>query len=119
MKKLGTVIYNKLLIQAQEAKEQGLDNLSQRIMDTIGNESSDQKEQYSYTQLKEEINKDLWTVASRMIKFYDLNSVDALKLDKIITVLAEEIIDELGISLEANYIKGANEPDLPGEYNKD
>jgi len=116
MRKINPIIYQKLLLQAEEAREQGLTKLADRIMNVINSEDKDLAEEYSYSQLKEDFHRDLWKLAKRHIVFYDLESVDVLKLDKVIVALAAKTIDELEVELEVDSIvKGAHEPKLFGE----
>lgn len=115
MKKLNLTLHNKLILQAEEAKIQGFEKLAERVLDAVNNTTEDIKE-YSYSEFKEDINHDLWKLATRFLSFYDLKSVDVSKIDNIITILASNVIDELENVLEVNSIvKGAFEPKLPGE----
>lgn len=116
MKKVGTVIYNKLLLQAEEAQEQGFNKLAERVIEAIGSESDDSNNQYSYSEMREDINKDIWKLATHILSFYDINSVDISVLDKTITSFSAKLIDELERSLQVDdKVKGAREPKLPGE----
>lgn len=116
MKKIGTVLYNKLLLQAQEAKDQGLTVLSERILEAIGPQPDDSPAPYSHVELKEDIHRDLWKIASKLFVFYNLASVDALAVDRDIINWTSKTLDELEKTLGVDkVVKGSNEPDLPGE----
>ena len=116
MKKIGSVLYNKLLLQAQEAKDQGLTVLSERILEAIGPQPDDSVQTYSHVELKEDIHRDLWKIASKLFVFYDLASVDAQSVDRDIIRWTAKTLDELERTLGVDKIvKGSNEPDLPGE----
>jgi hypothetical protein len=114
--KLNKVIYNKLLLQAEEAREQGMIKLANVILNSIGSYPSDEPEKYSYLQLQEEIHNDMWKVATKLISYYDIKSSDVSKLDETLSSWASQLIDDLEITLNVDkVVKGPNEPLLPGE----
>lgn len=114
--KINKTIYNKLLLQAEEAKEQGMLKLANGILDAIGSYPAEEKEEYSYDKLSEEIHKDMWKVATRLLAYYDIKSVDANLLDKSILSWASKIVNDLELTMGvSNLVKGASEPKLPGE----
>lgn len=116
MKKLNSTIYNKLLLQAEEAKELEMKKLASGILEAIGSFSSDEQEEFSYEDLKEEIYKDLWKMSSKFIYYYNLDSLDALKLDKTLVSLAEKLTDEIEKTLEVDeVISSSVEPKVFGE----
>jgi hypothetical protein len=116
MDKLDSVIYNKLLIQAHEAKDQGSIKLAEAVFKAIGPEPRDESTEYSYAELKNDIHSDLWKIATRLIMYYDLNSADVSKLDKTIIHWASRTLNELENTLEVDgVIKGPLEPNIPGE----
>jgi len=115
--KLNEVIYNKLRLQLEEAQDRGMTKLAGAISGAIGEESlKENDEQYSYNELQDDIHKDLWAIASRLIRYYDINSVDALKVDATIINWAGKTLSELENTLEVcEKISGPSEPRLPGE----
>ena len=114
--KLNSVIYNKLMLQADEARDQGMVKLADAISNAIGEEHTEEHEPYSYDELQEDIHKDLWSIASRLVRYYGINSVDALKVDATVSELTGKTLDELERTLEVdNMIRGRFEPKLPGE----
>ena len=116
MKKLNSVIYNKLLLQAEEAKEQEMKKLASGILEAIGSFPSDSEEEYAYEDLKNEIYKDLWKISSKFISYYNLTSLDATKLDKTLVSLAEKLTDEIEKTLEVDEVlSGPFEPKVIGE----
>ena len=113
---LKSTIYNKLLLQAEEAKELGLTKLADGITNSIGAYSDDTPKEYSYSQLEKDVYSDLWKVATKIIDYHDLQSVQAEKLDEMIEVLADQVLTELRKVLTVdNVIKSINEPKIPGE----
>lgn len=113
MRKINTVLYNKLLLQAEEAKEQGLVKLAKAITDSI--DYTENKKEYSYKQLKEDVHNDIWKLATNILSYYDIESIDSVKLDNILTSYAQRIINEVEDSLGLENVIGPNEPKLPGE----
>lgn len=116
MDKLNSTIYNKLLIQAHEAQNQGRIKLASAIFEAIGSEPRSELKKYSYSELKINIHQDLWKIATRLINYYDLNSIDALKIDETIIHLASQTLNELEGLLEVDdVLVGPLEPNIPGE----
>lgn len=116
MKKLNSTIYNKLLLQAEEAKEQEMKKLSSGILEAIGSFASDENEEYAYEELQNDIYKELWKISAKFIKYYDLKSLDAAKLDKTLTSVAEKLTSEIEKTLEVDEVlSGPFEPKVMGE----
>ena len=114
--KVNGVVYQKLLAQAKEAREQGMVKLAEGILGAIGSFPADEPEEYCYGQLQQDIYGDLWKVAARVLKYYDLKSVNAEKLDEVLTILASDVVDALEESLAmSGTIKGPLESKIPGE----
>lgn len=114
--KINSTIYKKLLAQAEEAKFQGLTVLADSILSAIGSYPDEEKEEYSYSQMKNDIHLDMWKMATRLIRYYGIKSADAVKLDQSLTALGSEIIDELESTLDvSSVVKGPLEPKLFGE----
>jgi hypothetical protein len=116
MKKLNSVVYNKLLLQAHEAKEQGLKKLAQGILGALTPAPEDEKVSYGSGDLNNDIYHGLWALSTNVIKYYDLQSVDAEKVNEIIEIFAEKFISDLETSLGVDSgTVGPLEPKLPGE----
>lgn len=116
MKKLNVTVYNKLLLQAQEAREQGMIRLADAIEDAIGNEPAFEKMEYSYGQMNEDIHKDLWKLATKLMIYYDLDSIPVELLDRSIISWAAILTDDIEKTLEvSDVVKGPLESKLPGE----
>lgn len=114
--KINPIIYKKLLAQAEEAKSQGLVALADGILSAIGSYPDDEKEEYTYSQMKNDIHSDMWKIATRLMHYYDIKSADAVKMDENLMVWCSEIIDDLESALDvSSVIKGPLEPKLPGE----
>lgn len=116
MKKLNGVIYNKLLAQAEEAKHQGLTKLANTILESIGNEPENEVSEYSYNDLKNDVHIDMWKMATRLMRYYDIKSLDAEKLDDTIMSCASKILKEIEQTMGVdNIVIGPFEPKTFGE----
>jgi hypothetical protein len=71
MKRLNSVIYNKLMVQAEEAKIQGMEKLAHNILGAICGSPDDEAIQYSIGEMQEEVHHELWKLASHILKYYD------------------------------------------------
>jgi hypothetical protein len=116
MKKFNKIAYNKLLLQAQEAKDQGLNKLSTAIFYTIGSMPEDSLEKYNYDQLKDDVYNGLWNLAGNVIKYHNLESVDSEKINSIIESLTDSFIEEIEENLQLDDgAVGPLESEIPGE----
>jgi hypothetical protein len=116
MKKLNKIVYNKLLLQADEAKEQGMKKLAQGILGALTAYPKDEHGSYASVELNDDIYRGLWALSTNVISYYDLESVDAEKVNEIIEIFAEKFISELETSLGVTEgTVGPLEPKLPGE----
>ena len=114
--KLNSTIYNKLLLQASEAKEQGAVKLANGILESLETSSQDTNVKYSYGELQDDIYNDLWKTAIKILAFYNIESVNAESLNKTIIACVNQISDEIENTLSVqDVVKGPFEPLLPGE----
>ena len=114
MKKLNEVVYRRLLLQAEEAKERGLHKLADGVLSSLGPVPEDEDVQYSYGELQEDIYKGMWKLAIHVMKYYDVDSVDAEKVSDALETLASQLIDNLEDTLDVNSV-GPLDPKVPGE----
>jgi hypothetical protein len=116
MKKLNAVVYNKLLLQAEEAKDQGLKKLAQGILGSLTPAPEEEKISYGSGDLNDDIYHGLWALSTNVLKYYDLESVDAEKVNEVIEIFAEKFISDLEntLGIDKGTI-GPLEPTLPGE----
>lgn len=113
---MNSTVYNKLLLQAEEAKEQGMKKLATGILSSLTALPEDETTLYSSAELDQDIYNGLWALAANVIKYYDVDSVDSEKLNEVIETLASKFINEVQASLDAEEIVvGPLEPILPGE----
>lgn len=116
MKKLNEVVYKKLYAQAEEAKEQGKVKLASDIFEAIGPFANDEVSEYTYSQLREDVQRDLWKVATRLLHYYDVDSVDAEKVNAEIVHWASKLVDGLETTLQVDdVLSGPFEPKVPGQ----
>jgi hypothetical protein len=114
--KINPIIYKKLVAQAEEAKNQQMVKLANGILSAVGPDPDEERLPYSYSQLKDDLYNDMWKVATRLINYHDLKSIDAEKLHSELESCAGAILDELESALGlSNVIKTAMEPELFGE----
>ena len=99
MIKLNSVIYNKLLCQANLVKEENKE-LSDSILKAIGAASTDEPINYSYENLENDVNSNLWKIATDVIVHYNVKSADIEELDSILKSFAENLIDKLEENLK-------------------
>lgn len=98
MNKINKILYNKLLLQAQEARDQNLSKLSDGIFNCIGSypaDAEDKKEKFSYTDLNSEVYKILWKICGQVMRYYNVNAVNAEKMHQILEDLTEEVIENI------------------------
>lgn len=116
MKKVNSIVYNKLLLQAQEAKTQRMEKLAAGVMAAIGPMAEDEEVQYKYSELKDELYNGMWKLATNVIKYYDLPSADIVKIHYRLESLAGKFLEELEETLNvADEVAGPLEPPLFGE----
>lgn len=114
--KINSVIYKKLLAQAEEAKERGMIVLAESVLDAIGSFPEEESEQYSYAQMREDIVHDMWKIATRVVKYHELTSLDAEKINETLTAYADQVLNELEATLGVDVVvKGPREPKVFGE----
>ena len=116
MKKLNEIVYNKLLLQAEEAKEQGFVKLASGVFGSLGPVPEDEACKYNSEQLGEDVYNGLWKLAACVIKYHDTDSVDAQKVHEVLEMLASKLIEQIETSLGIDNAKvGPLEEKIPGE----
>lgn len=97
MRKINKIIYNKLLLQAEEAHEFGMTKLASGILTALEDGASDKNtsEKYSYSELKDDLYKEMWKLVSKVISHHNTESLDAEKVSDLIDNMSEQFIEEL------------------------
>ena len=117
MKKLNEVVYQKLLLQAEEAKDQGLTKLGSAVLSAVGPVPEDESVKYSYGELETDLYEGLWKMATCVLKYHDVESVDIEKVGEVIEILAEKLIEDVESAVGENEISviGKLEDKVAGE----
>jgi hypothetical protein len=115
MKKLNKVIYNKLMLQADEAQYLGMNKLAQTIADAVKDGPREDDMEYSSSEISQDVHAKLWSAALDVLKYHDLESVDASKLDAEVKRLAEEFMSRIESLLDVSDSNSKLEPKVPGQ----
>ena len=116
MKKLNSVVYKKLILQAEEAKNQDMVKLASGLLNALGPVPEDDKTNYNFNELQEDVYQGLWKLAACVIKYHDLQSADAEKIHEVLEALASKLITEVEQSVNVDNTKiGPLETKVPGE----
>jgi hypothetical protein len=117
MKKLNKEIYNKLLLEVAEAKDQGLVKLANGVAQSLPSEVRNEGEVVSEDKLETEVYNYFWNIAMSVVDYHDLKQLDTLQLNSHIEKMASQTINDLRKILQVQEVVGPNEPGLPGEFN--
>jgi|SRR5580698_5227637 hypothetical protein len=116
MKKLNSVVYQKLLLQAEEAKDQDMVKLSTGLLNALGPVPEDELVSYNFEELQGDIYTGLWKLAACVIKYHDLDSVDAEKVHQVLEIYSSKLIEEIEQSLSVDNTQvGPLEIKVPGQ----
>jgi hypothetical protein len=116
MKKLNPVVYQKLLLQAEEAKDRKMIKLANGILSSLTPTPEDEQLSYDYDQLQDDVYQDLWKAATCILKYYDVKSADAEKIHEALEAVASKLIEEVEHSLSVKHTQvGPLEPKVPGQ----
>jgi len=117
MKKLNKTAYTRLKAQADEAKEIGLTKLANGINNSLADGPREEDTYVTEKELHTEIYNHLWNITASVIDYYDLQKVDATKIDTIINSLTKTAFEDIKSALNVKEIVSPREMPLPGEYN--
>lgn len=113
---LNKIAHQRLILQAEEAEERGLTQLSSGILTMLKEASEDSGEEYSYEEMSAEIYQGLWALASKVAKYYDVENIEAEKLEEVIEQMAEDLINQVEQALQIDSSSvGPFESKVPGE----
>jgi hypothetical protein len=115
MIKLSEVIYNKIVVQAEEAELLGFTDLSKNINQAVkeANVISDNSYQYSRKELSEDVKCNIWKSALAVIGYHNLNSIDVGRLSEVIDDMADKVSDAIEEKLNVKNQLGPMDK-LPG-----
>ena len=117
MNKLSQGVRQRLVAQAEEAKELQLEKLASDVLSSVGSVARDEGEEFtfSYEQLKEGVHQSLWKIAVNIIAYHDANRSDIQKVDLAVSDLTEKVLAEVERSLNVLEQIGPHEAKLPGQ----
>lgn len=119
MVKLNKITQARLMLEAEEAEERGLNKLSEAVVHLLKvakeKKSEENEEEYSYDDMNKEIYQSFWELASCVAKYYDIQDFSAEKLNPVIESIADEFVEEIERVLGVDEIIGPLEPKTPGE----
>lgn len=115
MKKFNEVIRGKLVLQAEEAKDQKFIKLAEALESTLNAEPTSDSVEYSADELRDDVYKDLWAAAASVIKYYDVQSVDVVKVSQALEDITDIIIENVAESISVESTLGPLEPKVAGE----
>ena len=115
MKKLNSIVYHKLLLQAEEAKDQKMNKLASGILGALGPAPEAEIITYASEETEEDVHRGLWSLATCILKYHNVSSVNAEKINEVIESLASKFINEIEGSLEVDGVRGTLEPAVLGE----
>lgn len=120
MNKLSNATYQRLVAQAQEARELHQTELAEQVLGAVGATPREEGEDFvfSYAEMQNEVSKSLWKVAMEVISYHDAKKADIQKLSIVIEELTEGVIVSMEKVLNASNKIGANEEELPGVSKK-
>lgn len=110
-----TIIYNKLLLQAEEAKLQGFDKLASGIYKAIESGPDDTDIEYSDEDLHKDVYNSLWKLVDNVLEHCKSESADSEKLDKLIDVFASDFIEMITSAIREN----SDQEDLEEKHEED
>jgi hypothetical protein len=112
--KLNETAYVKIVCQAEEARDVGLKSLANDVFSVIGPTARTEHIAYSSEDLDGDVGNALWKVATDVVAYHDLDSVDIQKINAtvraLVGVVRAAIEEELGVGSV-----GPLEPKLPGQ----
>lgn len=112
-------LFNRLVLQAEEAEIQGLTKVAESLTTQITKNADNLRDdsvlyRYSAAQFGQDIHEKLWDFVIRTADFYNV-SLEAQEMQKIIERYAADMIHEISNKLGINHSIGAYEEPLPGE----
>ena len=116
MKKLNSIVYQKLLLQAEEAIDNEMTKLASGIFNSLGPLPEEDRVSYNFNELQDDIYQGLWKMAACVIKYHDLQSADAEKIHEALESVASKLIEEVERALNVDNTQvGPLETKCPGE----
>jgi hypothetical protein len=99
MKKLNSVVYHKLLLQAEEAKNQDMVKLASGVLGALGPVPEEEQVSYNIEELHQDVYQGLWKLATCVLKYHDVNSASVEKINQVLETTASKLIEEVETSI--------------------
>lgn len=115
MKKFNCTVFERLSLQAEEAREQGMLKLAEGIESALLTGSEESASEYSSDEMEVDVYKDLFAAAANVIKHYNSAHVDVDKLDLFLEEVTHKFAEDVKEVLDISSVVGPREPKLPGE----
>lgn len=116
MKKLNSIIYGKLMLQAEEARDRDMLKLASDILASVELGPDDSKIEYSSEDLNNDIQEGLWKLAACVMKYHDIQSVDVEKMDDCLKLAGMTVRSMACTAIDLAYDDvGPLEPKVLGE----
>lgn len=117
MRKLNDVVYNKMILQAEEARSQNMERLAKGVYGSLTPSPEDDSNiTYGSYDMNDDVYSGLWKLATCVIKYHNVESADVEKVNEAIEALASKFISEIENSLGVEpKIVGPLEPKLLGQ----
>ena len=117
MRKIKESVYQRIIAQSDELQDRGFDKVAQNIEQAVNDDITfdDGSEDYSFDQLNQEVNGDLWKAATRFIRYYNLDHADVERVQKALLATASTLTAEMEWALKVDDKSETLEPKLPGE----
>jgi len=113
--KLNKTAYLKVALQAEEARDIGLKALADSVFGVIGPMPREEALVYGKEALAGDVRQALWKIATDVVAYHDIDSVDIQKIDGAIQALAETVIGTIEHEIGKSDEVGPLEPKLPGQ----
>jgi hypothetical protein len=108
---MNKIVYNKLVLQAEEARSRGLTKLAENITSSLSKETRE----YTSIELNDNIKNNLWKLAGQVIEYYNLKSANAEEIDLLLSDFASTLVDGLKDTLHVESADYESETKVPGE----
>lgn len=116
MRKIKESVYQRIIAQVDELQDRGFDKVAQNIEQAVNEDVTfDDGESYSFDQLNQEVNADLWKAATRFIRYYNLDHADVERVQKALLSVASTLTAEMEYALKVDDKTETLEPKLPGQ----
>lgn len=116
MKKVNSSLYNKIILQAEEAKQLGMSKLASDALLSIGSFPEEEIEDYSHEEMTQDIHSDLWKSASKIFNYYNIKDLDIETFNKVVEACASDFISRMEKSLNKTaFDSNSKEPKVIGQ----